>query len=125
MSFDSGSAAAAVTEWTSIRRPGYHRGMAASETFTLRNSSGLHARPASLFVQTVGRLASAIQIENLDGPGRVANAKSILEVLALGVSKGHRIAITVNGSSEREDLDVLARLIESGLGETLPEDSEG
>ena len=99
--------------------------MAAAE-LTLHNEAGLHARPAALFVQAAARLASDIEVENLDRPGQGAvNGKSILEVLTLGAGRGQRIRITARGASEAADLDVLLRLLESGLGDGAAEDAGG
>jgi phosphocarrier protein FPr len=88
-----------------------------SRIFTLRNLSGLHARPATVFVQVASSLSSSITVENLDRPGSHANGKSIIEVLTLGTSAGQRIRVTVEGSNEDRDLEQLAAAIDSGLGE--------
>jgi phosphotransferase system HPr (HPr) family protein len=89
-----------------------------ARTFTLRNESGLHARPAARFVQEAATLTSDVEVENLDRPGgRGVNGKSILEVLTLGASAGQRIRVTTRGEREAADLERLARLIESGFGE--------
>jgi phosphocarrier protein FPr len=88
-----------------------------SEVFTLRNPSGLHARPAAAFVQLAATLSSAITVENLDRPGTAANGKSILDVLTLGAGPGHRIKVEAEGSNEDVDLAAIAAAIASGLGE--------
>lgn len=85
--------------------------------FTLHNRSGLHARPATAFVQLAAALTSAVTVENLDRPGAVADGKSILEVLTLGASPGHRIRVTADGPDEGSDLAAIAAAIDSGLGE--------
>lgn len=99
--------------------------MTAAE-LTLQNAAGLHARPAALFVQAASKLASDIEVENLDRPGQGAvNGKSILDVLTLGAGRGHRIRVTTRGATEAADLAVLRRLLESGLGESAAEDAGG
>ena len=83
------------------------------------NPSGIHARPAALFVQTAARFASRVTIENLDRGGRPVNAKSLLMVLSAGVSSGHRIRITGDGPDETEAVSTLEAAVASGLGETI------
>jgi phosphotransferase system HPr (HPr) family protein len=76
---------------------------------TVTNEVGLHARPASVFVETASCYQSEIQIISSNGP---ANAKSILGVLALGVTKGTEISIVADGPDEEEAITELCRLIE-------------
>ena len=88
-----------------------------SRVVTLRNESGLHARPATTLVQLAAGLQSHITLENLDRPASIANAKSIIEVLTLGASSGHQIRIVAEGPDEIADLDAIVDAIVSGLGE--------
>ncbi|PMQ00825.1 MAG: phosphocarrier protein HPr [Dictyoglomus sp. NZ13-RE01] len=81
---------------------------------TLKNKTGLHARPAAIFVQTASKFKSRITIK---ANGKEADAKSILKVLTLGANKGTKIIIEVEGEDEEEALKTLSELIESGLGE--------
>jgi phosphotransferase system HPr (HPr) family protein len=89
-----------------------------ARTFALQNPSGLHARPAALFVQIASRLRSDVTIQNLDRGAPAANDKSIIEVLTLGAVHGQRIEVRVNGEDEEAGLGQLAQAIESGLGES-------
>lgn len=82
------------------------------------NPSGLHARPATLFVGAAARFASRITIENLDRAGRSVDAKSILMLLTAGVQRGNRIRLTADGTDEVEALACLGELVEAGLGES-------
>jgi phosphotransferase system HPr (HPr) family protein len=85
----------------------------------ISNPSGLHARPAALFVRTAGAFASRISLANVSrgtGPG---DAKSILAVLGLGVSSGHEVELTAEGDDANEALRALRELIESGIGESV------
>lgn len=84
-------------------------------TFTLTNGSGLHARPASLFVQTVQRFPGT-NVFARKGEKEV-NARSLLSVLSLGAGSGAEITIRCEGPQEAEALEALAALIESGFGE--------
>jgi phosphotransferase system HPr (HPr) family protein len=85
----------------------------------VRNASGLHARPATLFVQAAARYASRVTLENLDRGGRAVDAKSLLLVLTAGVSSGHHIRIAADGPDEADAVAGLQAAIESGLGEPI------
>ena len=83
-------------------------------TMTLTNSVGLHARPASLWVQTAARFRSRITVSCA---GRVANARSILEVLQLGAGSGAVLTVNAEGDDAEAALAALAALVESRFGE--------
>lgn len=84
-------------------------------SFTLANASGLHARPASLFVQAVQKFPGT-DIFVKKGTKEV-NARSLLSVLSLGAGAGTAISIRCAGPQESEAMDLLSRLVESGFGE--------
>jgi phosphotransferase system HPr (HPr) family protein len=86
---------------------------------TVRNPSGLHARPATLLVQAAGRFDSRITVANLDRDSQPVDAKSILLLLTAGVSRGHRIRIAAEGGDAQAALEELIRLVDSGLGEEV------
>lgn len=88
---------------------------------TIRNPSGLHARPAALFVETAARFASRITVENLDRGSRAVDAKSVLLLLTAGVVAGHRIRVTADGPDADDALATLGQAVESGLGEPVAE----
>ena len=85
-----------------------------SRGVTIRNSVGLHARPATFFVQKAKSFKSSIWVEKEDC--RV-NAKSLLGVLSLGISKGTAITLIADGVDENTAIDGLAELIDSEFGE--------
>jgi phosphotransferase system HPr (HPr) family protein len=87
----------------------------------IRNASGLHARPAATFVRAAASTRASIRIANLTRGGAEADARSILGVLGLGVSQGHRIRLTAEGEGAAEALAQLAALVEAGLGEPVRE----
>lgn len=89
-----------------------------SHVFTLHNPSGLHARPATVFVQLAGHLQSTVKVQNLDRGTPDVNGKSILEVLTLGAGPGQRIQVQLDGPDEQAGLAELTAAIESGLGES-------
>lgn len=78
------------------------------------NESGLHARPAAIFVKTASGFKSEIEIEVREIR---LNAKSIMNVLSLGAKKGEEIKIIANGPDEEEAVQGLVDLIKSKFGE--------
>ena len=85
-----------------------------SRSVTIRNSVGLHARPATFFVQKANCFKSSIWVEKEDC--RV-NAKSLLGVLSLGISKGSDITLIADGVDEADAIEGLAALVDSEFGE--------
>lgn len=75
---------------------------------TIQNEKGLHARPATLFIQKANYFKSSVWVENGD---RKANAKSLLGVLSLAVSKGDVITLSAEGADETEAVAGLSKLI--------------
>ena len=88
-----------------------------SQQTNIINATGLHARPASLFVQEAKKHACNITIKNVDKGTAPVNAKSIMMILAAGLGTGTCIEIACDGEGEQEALDALVALIESGFGE--------
>lgn len=85
-----------------------------SRDVTIKNNVGLHARPATFFVQKAVSYKSSIWVEKEDC--RV-NAKSLLGVLSLGIVKGTTITIIADGLDEGEAVDGLISLVDSEFGE--------
>lgn len=84
------------------------------ETVTIRNPSGLHARPAALLVQEANRHPCEIRIRKGD---KEVDAKSILGVMSLAVCKDETVTLRAEGAGEQEALRALLALIAGGLGE--------
>lgn len=84
-------------------------------TCVVGNATGLHARPATLFVQCVQRFPQA-QVFLRHGAKEV-NARSLLSVLSLGAGPGASILIRAEGPQAEEALSALSALVESGFGE--------
>lgn len=84
---------------------------------TIINPTGLHARPASDFVRLASDYPCNITVVRTDSPQQEANAKSILMILSLALTKGTEIIISADGDGEREAADALAEMIVSGCGE--------
>lgn len=83
-------------------------------TIIVKNKTGLHARPAALFVQTAGKFLSEIIVKKED---KEVNAKSIMGIMALGVSQGNEITIIARGEDEKEAVEALVDLLENKLVE--------
>ncbi len=83
-----------------------------SSTVTVQNQVGLHARPATFFIQKSNEFKSSIWIEKEE---RRVNAKSLLGVLSLGIVGGTEIKITADGLDEEEAVNALVKLVESGF----------
>ena len=81
---------------------------------TVQNKVGLHARPATFFIQKANEYKSSIWIEKEE---RRVNAKSLLGILSLGIIGGTTIRIIDDGSDEREAVDGLVALVDSGFAE--------
>ncbi len=79
------------------------------------NEVGLHARPAAEFVKLAAQFKSNIQLRNLTRSSAWADAKSILSVLGLGIERGHKIKLIVDGSDEKEAAAALRALIDSNF----------
>ncbi len=91
--------------------------MKSSLKIIVTHPAGLHARPASLFVQTANKSASEITVQNLTDQSDVVDAKSILSVLTLGVMQDHEIEIIAEGEDSQQAIDSLKTLIEEDFGE--------
>ena len=80
----------------------------------VQNQVGLHARPATFFIQKSNEFKSSIWVEKEE---RRVNAKSLLGVLSLGIVGGTNIRIIADGSDEEEAVNSLVELVESGFAE--------
>lgn len=85
-----------------------------SREMAITNSIGLHARPATFFIQKANTFKSSIWIEKDD---RKVNAKSLLGVLSLGIAKGMVVTLIADGQDENAALDSLISLVQDGLAE--------
>ncbi|MDY2608968.1 MAG: HPr family phosphocarrier protein [Eubacteriales bacterium] len=85
-----------------------------SRNITIQNNVGLHARPATFFIQKANSYKSSIWVEKDD---RRVNAKSLLGVLSLGVTQGMQITLIADGQDEVEALNGLEELVSTGFGD--------
>ena len=84
-----------------------------TKTAVVNNQVGLHARPATFFIQKANEFKSSIWVEVEE---RRVNAKSLLGVLSLGIVKGTEITLIANGPDEEEAVEALAALLASDFG---------
>jgi phosphotransferase system HPr (HPr) family protein len=85
-----------------------------SRNITIENKTGIHARPASLFIGTASKFKSNITLEN---NGKKGNAKSMINILGLCITAGSEVTITADGEDETQAVEALVKLIESKFGE--------
>jgi phosphocarrier protein HPr len=85
-----------------------------TETVTIVNQLGLHARAAARFVQLAGRFRSKVRVTR---DGRQVDGKSIMGILLLAAAKGAVVTISADGIDEADALQSLAALVRTGFGE--------
>ena len=88
-----------------------------SKDVMVQNQVGLHARPATFFIQKANEFRSSIWIEKEE---RRVNAKSLLGILSLGIIGGTQIKIIADGADEQAAVNALVELVESGFSEEIP-----
>ena len=81
---------------------------------SIKNASGLHARPAGMFVKKASEFTSTVEVL---AKGKTVNAKSIMGIMSLGLAKGDELTISAKGEDEETAVNTLVELIESGFGE--------
>ncbi len=85
-----------------------------SKEVIVNNQVGLHARPATFFIQRANEFKSSLWIEK---DARKVNAKSLLGVLSLGITKGTKISVLADGVDEEDAANSLVALVESNFAE--------
>ena len=85
-----------------------------SKEVTLQNQVGLHARPATFFIQKANEFKSSIWVEKEE---RKVNAKSLLGILSLGITRGTAITVIADGLDEIDAVDALVELIDTNFSE--------
>ena len=93
----------------------------ASFEAVVHNPSGLHARPAALFVRAASRHDAEVDVIDLDnhieGGGRPVSGRSLIALMALGVRPGTRVRVSARGPGARAAIAELQALLEDGFGE--------
>ena len=88
--------------------------MCVKKDVLVQNQVGLHARPATFFIQKANEFKSSIWVEKDE---RRVNAKSLLGILSLGIIGGTQIKIIADGADEQAAVNALVELVESGFSE--------
>lgn len=88
-------------------------------TFTIRNEHGLHARPSANLVNEVKKFIAKITVQNLTRESEVVSAKSLMKIVALGVTQGHRLRFVAEGEDAKQAIEALGKAIADGLGENV------
>lgn len=88
-------------------------------TFTIRNEHGLHARPSANLVNEVKKFTSKITVQNLTRGSEPVSAKSLMKIVALGVTQGHRLRFVAEGDDAKQAIESLGKVIAEGLGENV------
>lgn len=88
-------------------------------TFTIRNEHGLHARPSANLVNEVKKFTSKITVQNLTRGSEPVSAKSLMKIVALGVTQGHRLRFVAEGDDAKQAIEALGKVIAEGLGENV------
>jgi len=77
------------------------------KTVVIKNATGLHARPAGMFVKKASEFTSTVEVL----------AKAIMGIMSLGLGQGEEIVVKAEGADDAAAVDALVELIESGFGE--------
>ena len=85
-----------------------------SKDVIVQNQVGLHARPATFFIQKANEFKASIWVEKEE---RRVNAKSLLGVLSLGIVGNTSIRVIADGADEEAAVEALVKLVESGFAE--------
>ena len=81
---------------------------------SIKNASGLHARPAGMFVKKAAEFKSTVEVI---ANGKTVNAKSIMGIMSLGLGQGDELTVVANGEDQEAAVNALVELIEGGFGE--------
>lgn len=81
---------------------------------TIKNKSGLHARPSGMLAKTASSFKSNIILESA---GKNINAKSIMSIMSSGLMHNNQVKLIVTGEDENEAFNTIVDLFESGFGE--------
>jgi phosphocarrier protein HPr len=90
-----------------------------SRLVTLANRTGLHVRPATLFMETASRFASTIHVRK---EAHTADGKSAISLMLLEAGRGTTLTIEAHGGDEVQAVDALVGLVQSAFGESGIED---
>ncbi|RDY27379.1 HPr family phosphocarrier protein [Romboutsia weinsteinii] len=81
---------------------------------SIKNASGLHARPAGMFVKKAAEFKSTVEVL---AKGKTVNAKSIMGIMSLGLAQGDELTVKATGEDQEAAVAALVELVEGGFGE--------
>ena len=81
---------------------------------SIKNASGLHARPAGMFVKKAAEFKSTVEVI---AKGKTVNAKSIMGIMSLGLAQGDELTVKATGEDQETAVNALVELVEGGFGE--------
>jgi phosphocarrier protein len=90
--------------------------MMQEKTVLIKNKLGLHARPAAVLVQTMGKFKSRVKLFKGD---QEVDGKSIMGLMTLAAACGTELKVMIEGEDEVETMNALVGLVESGFGEEM------
>ena len=85
-----------------------------SKEIVVQNQVGLHARPATFFIQKANEFTASVWISKDE---RKVNAKSLLGVLSLGITRGTAVTVIADGADEDAAVEALTSLVASNFAE--------
>jgi phosphocarrier protein HPr len=83
-----------------------------TRVIVIRNTQGLHARPAEMFVRLAQQFRSRIELVR---ESQRVEARNIMDLLTLGAAKGTELVLEADGDDAQEAVDALAKLVEDGF----------
>ncbi|MFT8887196.1 MAG: HPr family phosphocarrier protein [Ethanoligenens sp.] len=86
-----------------------------TKEFTVNGEHGFHMRPAQVLLKTATAFVSDIMLERKDGSQ--ANAKSLLNLMSLGLEQGQKVLVKANGPDERQAIQAIEEQFNSNFGE--------
>jgi phosphocarrier protein HPr len=92
-----------------------------SRLVTLSNDTGLHVRPATLFMEAASRFQSTVRVRK---NGQVADGKSAISLMMLEAGRGAQLTIEADGGDEVDAVNALAALVERDFGKSDPPPTE-
>ena len=82
----------------------------AEEHIAVKKTHGLHARPATIFVQLANKFNSSVKMEK---DGEVVDAKSIIAILSLGINNGMKVRLIIEGDDALDAMNDLRSFLEN------------
>ncbi len=89
----------------------------AATTVTIQNRLGMHARPATMFVEAATKFDAVVRVRRCDNPDETVDGKSILEMMMLAATQGTELEIAATGDDAKSAVKHLVALVKTGFSE--------